>query len=134
LFFIRSEISELYEIKIRTNFTLNNNIDNYILNYLENELKNNENDKYEQFFNKYNLKQGQTFNDNENIKTSFDNIYRFNLVLIIFLIVIYFPLILIWICMFWVEDRSGIAAGVCIPLGFFVEIVRNIILIILLII
>jgi len=132
LFFIRSEISELYEIKIRTNFTLNNNIDNYILNYLENELKNNENDKYEQFFNKYNLKQGQTFNDNENIKTSFDNIYRFNLVLIIFLIVIYFPLILIWICIFC--NKLDIGAVVCMPIGFFVEIVRNIILIILLII
>ena len=92
-FFIRSEINELYEIKIRSNFTINNNIDNYFFKYLENELEIN---KYEQFFNKYNLKPGQTFNDNEDIKTSFDNIYRFNLALVILLIIIYLPLIILY--------------------------------------
>ena len=70
----KSEINKLKELKIITNFTSSNLSDNWLINYLENELESNEKNKYEEFFNKYNLTSGQTIYNNDNIKYSYNNL------------------------------------------------------------
>ena len=93
----RSQIDNIKDLKIRTNFSSNTNKNNLIA-YLENNFENDEKNKYEEFFSKYNLKEGQTFSDNEDITNSLNHLYKLNLAIIIILIILLLPTILGYIC------------------------------------
>ena len=108
-FNIRSNINILEDLKIQTNFIANYNNNNFqMINKIDYIYENNEINKYEGFFNKYHLKEGQTLNDNENIKSSFDNLYKLSLALIIILIILLIPSIFPFLlsCLI-VKDEEG---------------------------
>ena len=96
-FIIKSKANNLKELKIKTDFESNINLS---LNFLDDEYENNKTNKYKEFFEKYNLKEGQTFKDAENISSSLEKIYEINyaiaillIISIIFLIISYFIII-----------------------------------------
>ena len=83
-FKIRSDIDTLRDLKVKTTFALENT--NYYT-ILEKEMANDEINKYEEFFRKYKLEEGQTFSKSEEISDYFNNIYRLSLAIIILLII-----------------------------------------------
>ena len=96
-FIIKSKANNLKELKIKTDSESNINLS---LNFLDDEYENNKTNKYKEFFEKYNLKEGQTFKDAENISSSLEKIYEINyaiaillIISIIFLIISYFIII-----------------------------------------
>ena len=90
-FFTRSTISGLGGLIMKTNFeSINNSSNILILNYFEDEFENNKTNKYEEFFNKYDLKEGQTFNDNKDLVNSLDNLDKISLAIVIILIISFF--------------------------------------------
>ena len=96
-FIIKSKANNLKELKIKTDCESNINLS---LNFLDDEYENNKTNKYKEFFEKYNLKEGQTFKDAENISSSLEKIYEINyaiaillIISIIFLIISYFIII-----------------------------------------
>ena len=58
------------------------------LNIFENSILNEEPNQFEEFFIKYNLKEGLTFNENKKIKNSLNNFYRISVAIIVFFIII----------------------------------------------
>ena len=89
LFFkIRSDIDDLKNLKVKTTFDLENKNYNRIL---KKAFVNDEINKYEEFFRKYKLEEGQTFNNSEEISDYFNNIYRLSLAIIILLIIFILP-------------------------------------------
>ena len=97
-----SEINKLKELSIKTNFTSQKLGDNWLINYLESELESNDTNKYEEFFNKYNLKAGQTVYDNDKIKYSYKHLYNVclatGIILIIFSSISFIPWFLLCCC------------------------------------
>ena len=87
-FKIRSDIDTLRDLKVKTTFALENT--NYYT-ILEKAMANDEINKYEEFFRKYKLEEGQTFNTSEEISYYFNNIYRLSLAIIILLIIFILP-------------------------------------------
>lgn len=83
-FIIKSKANNLKELKIKTDFESNINLS---LNFLDDEYENNKTNKYKEFFEKYNLKEGQTFKDSENISSSLEKIYEINYAIAILLII-----------------------------------------------
>ena len=71
------DISDLRDLKIKTSLDTNN-INIQILNNEENIIKNNNTNIYSDFFNKYDLKEGLTLNDNITIKQCFDDLQIIN--------------------------------------------------------
>ena len=73
-FRIRSDVDNLKELKIKTNFNLDNKIDeelnNFDFSYFNDELN-----QVEKFFKRYNLTEGQTFSDNKIINEKLLMIY-----------------------------------------------------------
>ena len=133
-FYIMSDVKEIKELKIKTNFLQNNkNNKNYqILNIFENYIDDNEINKFEEFFNNYGLKEGQTFNDNEDIKNSLDNYYRTSLAIIILLIIFILPSIVpfIFICLIH-RDEEGVSKEILECLSIYTAFIRVIIIFIL---
>ena len=83
-FIIKSKANNLKELKIKTDFESNINLS---LNFLDDEYENNKTNKYKEFFEKYNLKEGQTFKDSENTSSSLEKIYEINYAIAILLII-----------------------------------------------
>ena len=137
-FFINSNINKIKDLKIKTSFKplLNNNTD-WLLNYLDDEFENNKTNKYEEFFDKYNLKEGQSFSKNEKIKDSLDKIYKISLsIAIISIIIIFFIIVVLLILNVFCNDEDDEDLNSWLMNSFcsliFSEIIRSIILIILL--
>ena len=124
-----SEINKLKELSIETNFTSQKLGDNWLINYLENELESNETNKYEEFFNKYNLTPGQTIYNNDRIKHSYKHLYNVFLataiILIIFSSFSLFSLIPWFLLCFYEDDEHlpSCADGVGL-ISSFVIIIR----------
>ena len=87
-FKIRSDIDALRDLKVKTTFALENT--NYY-RILKKKFVNDEINKYEEFFRKYKLKEGQTFKTSAEISDYFNNIYRLSLAIIILLIIFILP-------------------------------------------
>ena len=83
----KSYANKIKDLKIKTNFTLDYQ-NNGKLNIFENSILNEEPNQFEEFFIKYNLKEGLTFNENKKIKNSLNNFYRISVTIIVFLIII----------------------------------------------
>ena len=85
-FRIRSDVDNLKELKIKTNFNLDNKIDeelnNFDYSYFNDELN-----QVEKFFKRYNLTEGQTFSDNKIINDLYNHFSRTSLALIILTII-----------------------------------------------
>ena len=85
-FRIRSDVDNLKELKIKTNFNLDNKIDeelnNFDFSYFNDELN-----QVEKFFKRYNLTEGQTFSDNKIINDLYNHFSRTSLALIILTII-----------------------------------------------
>ena len=105
----KSEINKLKELSIKTDFPSQNISDNWLINYLENNIESNETNKYEEFFNKYNLTAGQTIYNNDKIKHSYNHLYNVcfgtAIILMIFILVAIVPWFFIWFCE---HDEEGI--------------------------
>ena len=82
-----SELNKLKELKIQTYFTSQNLSDNWLINYLENDIESNEVNKYTEFFNKYNLAEGQTLYNNDTINHSYKHLSNVCLATSILLII-----------------------------------------------
>ena len=133
-FYLVSDINKIDEIKIKTNFDImtNNNKSNWLINYIE-DFKENDTNIIEEFFNKYNLKEGQTFNDNEDIMNCFNKLYRINLAIAIILIIIILFGFIFAICSFnCLDGRDGGELDLCLSWVIIQEIFRIITFIILL--
>ena len=129
LFLIRANINDLKELKIKINFgsDITNDNDHLLLKFLEND----EINKYEEFFNQYNLKEGQSLNDNEDINSSFANIDRLSLAIIIILFILIFISLILYCVMSCMASGGGreiIYVGI---FSSFILIGINIILLIL---
>ena len=83
-----SELNKLKELKIQTYFTSQNLSDNWLINYLENDIESNEVNKYTEFFNKYNLTEGQTLYNNDTINHSYKHLSNVCLATAILLIIL----------------------------------------------
>ena len=137
-----SDLDNIENLKIQTNFkaTLNNEP---IINIFENPTKDNQTDELEEFFNKYNLKEGQSLYDNENLKSNFSNLYKMDLTIIILSLTI-LSLIILWpivllitiICKldFAGEDECGCRENFFKNFGKTLIIIRPIVLFVLLMI
>ena len=79
--------NKIKDLKIKTNFTSEYQ-NNGKLNIFENSILNEEPNQFEEFFIKYNLKEGLTFNENKKIKNSLNNFYRISVAIIVFFIII----------------------------------------------
>jgi hypothetical protein len=101
-------IKELNKLKINTNFT---EIipDNLTLNPLEeNSYLKEENNVFIEFFNKYNLNEGDIIVKNEKIKSTYDHLNRISLTYIIILIIFCIPPIILFIFILCVKlDSEG---------------------------
>ena len=84
-FLLITDIKTTKDLKIKTNFISNNinNQNNPVLNLLED----NELNKYEEFFNKYDLKENQTLVDNEDIKFSLNSLNGLSITIIVLLFI-----------------------------------------------
>ena len=82
-----SELNKIKELKIQTNFNSQNLSDNWLINYLENDIESNEVNKYTEFFNKYNLAEGQTLYNNDTINHSYKHLSNVCLATSILLII-----------------------------------------------
>ena len=133
-FFIRSKITELKELKIKTNFeSITNNSNIRILNYFEDEFENNKTNKYEEFFNKYDLKEGQTCNDNKDIANSLDNLDKISLAIVIILIISFFFSLFFGLCFIgFAESSVSVSMGFAYICIISALIIRTLIIIILL--
>ena len=124
-----SNINEIKDLDIKTNFT-----DNYVsLSLFENNILKEANNKYIEFFNKLNLKEGDKLTNNDNINNSINRIYRINLTLIIFLIILIIPTLvpLILLCTCELDPEGIIMDGIGI-IAIFIMKGKFIILFILL--
>ena len=84
-FLLITDINTSKDLKIRTNFISNNinNQNNPVLNILgDNELN-----IYEEFFNKYDLKENQALTDNQDIKFSLNSLNGLSITIIVFLFI-----------------------------------------------
>lgn len=100
-FKIRSDIDALRDLKVKTTFALENT--NYY-RILKKKFVNDEINKYEEFFRKYKLKEGQTFKTSAEISDYFNNIYRLSLAIIILLIIFILPSVFPCICLACLKD------------------------------
>ena len=82
-----SYANKIKDLKIKTNFSSDYQ-NNGKLNIFENSILNEEPNQFEEFFIKYNLKEGLTFNENKKIKNSLNNFYRISISIIVFFIII----------------------------------------------
>ena len=80
-----SYANKIKDLKIKTNFTSDYQ-NNGKLNIFENSILNEEPNQFEEFFIKYNLKEGLTFDENKKIKNSLNNFYRISVAIIVFII------------------------------------------------
>ena len=130
-FNIRSNIDTLRDLKVKTKFVPENK--NYkILNFIEKALENDETNKYEEFFKKYNLIEGQIFSNSELLTGYFNNIYRLSLAIIILLIILILPSFFPCICLCCNEpDKEGFFIEFLGAVSIYIMILRDLILFIL---
>ena len=120
-FFTSSDINEIKNLKIKTNFITEeqslDNKNNIIFKNIENFMENNETNIYDSFFNKYNLKEGENLIKNEDLKDNYNGLYKLNLAIAITFIIMICFLIFIVICFGSLFDvnrgGSGESCSIC---------------------
>ena len=126
-----SNINIIKELEIKTNFIVNNIS---VVNVIENNIlkEENENDKYIDFFNKYGLKEGGKFTNNQNINYSIKRLYGINITNIVLSIILIIPtlapMILFCVCK---QDEEGFMMEFVGMIGIFIMIGRFLLLLIL---
>ena len=130
-FKIEKNIKEIKDLEIISGFCKGENIDNNILSKELGINIANESNRYEEFFEKYYLEEGQTFEESEDITNLLNPLFRISLSIAIILIIITLPSFLsVCLCS---SSGHGHAAGGCFILLAFISIGRFIILSILII-
>jgi hypothetical protein len=101
----RSYIDTIRDLKVKTHFTVD--YENYkVLNVIEKALRNDPINEYEVFFKIYDLYEGNTFSDSNEIENYFTPISRSCLVLIILLIVFIILSLISFIAAFKIKEDS----------------------------
>ena len=130
-FKIEKNIKEIKDIEIISGFCKGENIDNNILSKELGINITNESNRYEEFFEKYYLEEGQTFEESEDITNLLNPLFRISLSIAIILIIITLPSFLsVCLCS---SSGHGYAAQGCFMILAFISIGRFIILSVLII-
>lgn len=130
-FLLIKDINTSKDLKIKTSFISNNinNQNNPLLNILEND----EINIYEIFFSKYNLNEGQTFIDNEDIKFSLNSLNGLSITIIVFLFI--FILVSLfqdcYVCSMKRDLENGFTEKTCSSVLICIIIIKGILLFIL---
>ena len=128
IFNTRSYIDTIRDLKVKTHFTVD--YENYkVLNVIEKALRNDPINEYEVFFQIYDLYEGNTFSDSNEIENYFTPISRSALVLIIILIIFIILSFIPFIASFYIEDKTRDYQSVYPSLAFcIVSTIREVIL------